>query len=85
MSADTYHNSILLNNYWVDNKKCWKNVVQKSFVGLTIGEKSYTIAHHKCMKENVVSSEILIPNKAKMSFQMERHWTCFRTRPSLTG
>ena len=31
------------------------------------------------MKENV-SSEILIPNKAKMSFQMERHWTCFRTR-----
>ena len=27
------------------------------------------------MKENVVSSEILIQNKAEMSFQMERHGT----------
>ena len=57
-----------------------KNVVQKSFVGLTIGEKSYTVVHHKCMKENVVSNEISIPNKAEMSFQMERHWTYFSTR-----
>ena len=32
------------------------------------------------MKENVVSSEISIQNKAEMSFQMERHWTYFRTR-----
>ena len=46
----------------------------------SIGEKSYTVVHHKCMKENVVWNEILIPNKAKMLFQMERHWTCFRTR-----
>ena len=51
-----------------------------SFVGLTIGEKSYTVLHHKCMKENVISSEISIPNKAEMLFQMEQHWRYFRTR-----
>ena len=49
-----------------------RNVVQQSFVGFTIGEKSYTVVYQKYMKENVVSSEIPIQNKAEMSFQMER-------------
>ena len=58
-----------------------RNIVQKSFVVFTIGEKSYTVIYQKYMKENVVSSEISIQNKAEMSFQMERHRTYFRTRP----
>ena len=45
-----------------------RNVVQQSFVVFTIGEKSYTVVYHKYMKENVVSSEISILNKAEMSF-----------------
>ena len=39
-----------------------RNVVQQSFVGFTIGEKSYTVIYQKYMKENVVSSEISIQN-----------------------
>ena len=58
-----------------------RNVVQQSFVVFTIGEKSYTVVYQKYMKENVVSSEISIQNKAEMSFQMEQHRTYFRTRP----
>ena len=57
-----------------------RNVVQQSFVVFTIGEKSYTVVYQKYMKENVVSSEISIQNKAELSFQMERHRTYFRTR-----
>ena len=57
-----------------------RNVVQQSFVVFTIGEKSYTVVYQKYMKENVVSSEISIQNKAEMSFQMKRHRTYFRTR-----
>ena len=57
-----------------------RNVVQQSFVVFTIGEKSYTVIYQKYMKENVVSSEISIQNKAEMSFQMKRHRTYFRTR-----
>ena len=57
-----------------------RNVVQQSFVVFTIGEKSYTVVYQKYMKENVVSSEISIQNKAEMSFQMKRHQTYFRTR-----
>ena len=57
-----------------------RNVVQQSFVVFTIDEKSYTVVYQKYMKENVVSSEISIQNKAEMSFQMERHRTYFRTR-----
>ena len=60
-----------------------RNVVQQSFVVFTIGEKSYTVVYQKYMKENVVSSEISIQNKAEMSFQMKRHRTYFRTRGSL--
>ena len=60
-----------------------RNVVQQSFVGFTIGEKSYTVVYQKYMKKNVVSSEISSANKAKMSFQMERHRTYFRIRASL--
>ena len=56
-----------------------RNVVQQSFVVFTIGEKSYTVVYQKYMKENVISSEISIQNKAEMSFQMERHRTYFRT------
>ena len=56
-----------------------RNVVQQSFVVFTIGEKSYTVVYQKYMKENVVSSEISIQNKAEMSFQMKRHRTYFRT------
>ena len=52
-----------------------RNVVQQSFVVFTIGEKSYTVVYQKYMKENVVSTEISIQNKAEMSFQMERHLT----------
>ena len=52
-----------------------KNVVQQSLVVFTIGEKSYTVVYQKYMKENVVSSEISIQNKAEMLFQMERHRT----------
>ena len=51
-----------------------RNVVQQSFVVFTIGVKSYTVVYQKYMKENVVSSEISIQNKAEMSFQMERIW-----------
>ena len=81
-----HNNSILVNNYWADKKKVEKCCTEeKSFVGLTIGEKSYTVVHHKCMKENVVSSEISILNKVEMSFQMERHWTYFRTRYIVTA
>ena len=81
-----HNNSILVNNYWADKKKVEKcRTEEKSFVGLTIGEKSYTVVHHKCMKENVVSSEISILNKVEMSFQMERHWTYFRTRYIVTA
>ena len=57
-----------------------RNVVQQSFVVFTIGEKLYTVVYQKYMKENVVSSEISIQNKAEMSFQMDRHRTYFRTR-----
>ena len=57
-----------------------RNVVQQSFVVFTIGEKSYNVVYQKYMKENVVSSEISIQNKAEMSFQMERQRTYFRTR-----
>ena len=57
-----------------------RNVVQQSFVVFTIGEKSYTVVYQKYMKENVVSSEISVQNKAEMSFQMKRHRTYFRTR-----
>ena len=57
-----------------------RNAVQQSFVVFTIGEKLYTVVYQKYMKENVVSSEISIQNKAEMSFQMERHRTYFRTR-----
>ena len=57
--------------------------VQQSFVVFTIGEKSYTVVYQKYMKENVVSSEISIQNKAEMSFQMKRHRTYFRTRHML--
>ena len=53
------------------------------FVVFTIGEKSYTVVYQKYMKENVVSSEISIQNKAEMSFQMKRHRTYFRTRAKL--
>ena len=57
-----------------------RNVVQQSFIVFTIGEKSYIVVYQKYMKENVVSSEISIQNKAEMLFQMERHRTYFRTR-----
>ena len=61
-----------------------RNVVQQSFVVFTIGEKSYTVVYQKYMKENVISSEISIQNKAEMSFQMERHRTYFRNSVLLT-
>ena len=48
-----------------------RNVVQQSFIVFTIDEKSYTVVYQKYMKENVVSSEISIHNKAEMSFQMD--------------
>ena len=37
-----------------------RNVVQQSFVVITIGEKSYTVVYQKYMKDNVVSSEISV-------------------------
>ena len=60
--------------------KVYRNVVQQSFVVFTIGEMSYTVVYQKYMKENVISSEISIQNKAEMLFQMERHRTYFQTR-----
>ena len=62
-----------------------RNVVQQSFVVFTIGEKSYTVVYQKYMKENVISSEISIQNKAEMSFQKKRHRTYFRTRVNFTS
>ena len=57
-----------------------RNVVQQSFVVFTIGEKLYTVVYQNYMKENVVSCEISIQNKAEMSYQMERRLTYFRIR-----
>ena len=47
-----------------------RNVVQQSFVGFTIGEKSYTVVYQKYIEKNVVWSEISFSseNKAEMSF-----------------
>ena len=81
--AVSWLKSILLYNYGAGNKRRWEMSYSRvSLFSLLAKSRILSFTWNSYMKENVVSSEISIQNKAEMSFQMKWHRTYFRTRES---